>query len=399
MSPAGCYPFDRNGRGAPALPVTAGDRGLTQTTNTMCLYPRLITNPKYKPNKKNGGKVPPCDDKRKLLIPVGCQKCIECVKKKSREWRVRLLEELKLDEEREFLTLTISNEAYTELSKSVQGKTGYELDNAIAKLAVRRWLERCRAATKKSVKHWLITEIGGNGEERIHLHGIVFGTKARIVQRTWKHVVKDNSNLENIKKRWNYGHIWTGKYVNPKTVNYIIKYCAKADPKHPGYIPIILTSPGIGRGYEKSFNALQNAYKPNGTNETYRTPTGIKTALPIYYRNKIYSEEEREALWLEKLNKQERWVMGNKVSIANGDKEYYAVLNTARQKNARLGFQQPNWEKEEYDRQRREFLTEGKRRHPNDLDALQTETLDRDRKSNTDQEFEKITKWIRTAQA
>ena len=32
----------------------------------MCLYPTLIKNPKYKPNKKNGGQVPPVLDKRVL---------------------------------------------------------------------------------------------------------------------------------------------------------------------------------------------------------------------------------------------------------------------------------------------------------------------------------------------
>ena len=60
----------------------------------MCLYPKLIANPKYKANKKNGGNVPPIFDKRVLTIPIGCGKCIECKKKKAREWQVRLSEEI-----------------------------------------------------------------------------------------------------------------------------------------------------------------------------------------------------------------------------------------------------------------------------------------------------------------
>ena len=43
----------------------------------MCLYPRLIKNPKYKPNKKNGGRVPPILDSRVLAVPIGCGKCLE----------------------------------------------------------------------------------------------------------------------------------------------------------------------------------------------------------------------------------------------------------------------------------------------------------------------------------
>ena len=51
----------------------------------MCLYPKLIRNPKYKSTKKNGGVVPPLVDKRVGLIPVGCGKCMECRKKKARD--------------------------------------------------------------------------------------------------------------------------------------------------------------------------------------------------------------------------------------------------------------------------------------------------------------------------
>ena len=53
----------------------------------MCLYPKLISNPKYKANKKNGGNIPPIFDKRVLSIPVGCGKCIECKKRKRENGR------------------------------------------------------------------------------------------------------------------------------------------------------------------------------------------------------------------------------------------------------------------------------------------------------------------------
>ena len=46
-------------------------------------------------------------------------------------------------------------------------------------------------------------------------------------------------------------------------------------------------------------------YKENGqTKETYINSQGFKMALPVYYRNKIYTEEEREKLWIEKLDKE-----------------------------------------------------------------------------------------------
>ena len=50
----------------------------------MCLFPRLLQNPKYKKTKKNGGVIPEMKDKRVALVPVGCGECIECKKKKKK---------------------------------------------------------------------------------------------------------------------------------------------------------------------------------------------------------------------------------------------------------------------------------------------------------------------------
>ena len=72
-------------------------------------------------------------------------------------------------------------------------------------------LERIRKKTKKSVKHWFITELGEN-TGRIHLHGICWG----------------NPNL--IKDNWKYGFVFQGNMCNEKTVNYVVKYMLKENP-------------------------------------------------------------------------------------------------------------------------------------------------------------------------
>ena len=74
----------------------------------MCLYPKLIKNPKYKANKKNGGQVPPIFDDRVVMVPIGCGKCMECCKQKANNWRVRLHEEIKKDNSGTFVTLTFN---------------------------------------------------------------------------------------------------------------------------------------------------------------------------------------------------------------------------------------------------------------------------------------------------
>ena len=61
----------------------------------MCLYPKLIKNPKYIPNKKNNYNPPICTDERIMYVPIACGNCFECMKKKAREWKIRLNEEIK----------------------------------------------------------------------------------------------------------------------------------------------------------------------------------------------------------------------------------------------------------------------------------------------------------------
>lgn len=264
----------------------------------MCLYPTLIKNPKYKKNKKNGGEIPPMKDIRIMLVPIGCQRCKECYKKKANEWRVRLKEEIKNKENGRayFVTFTLNTESLKELDEKVDKKyKGYERDNAIATKAIRLFLERWRKKYGRSLRHWIITELGDGTTEHLHMHGIIW-TK---------------EDFESIRDIWKYGFVYprekqvSRNYVNSKTINYIIKYVTKLDRKHIYYKSIVLTSNGIGNKYK--------APEQDKRDDKYRTEQGSKIALPIYFRNKIYTEEEREDKWIDKLNDKYRWVAGQKV--------------------------------------------------------------------------------------
>ena len=81
----------------------------------------------------------------------------------------------------------------------------------------------------------------------------------------------------------------------------------------------------------------------------------MKLGLPIYYRNHIYSDEEREKLWLIKLDEQIRWVDGVKVDVSENDDEYYKLLKIKRAKNKRLGYldNEKNWSLKRYENERR----------------------------------------------
>jgi hypothetical protein len=273
-----------------------------------------------------------------LSVPVGCGKCIECKRQKARGWQVRLQEDLRENKDALFVTYTFSNKGLQEIDNLIKGITGYDRDNEICRIAIRRYLERWRKKYKKSLRHWLVTELGHTGTERVHIHGIVWS--------------KEKADVEKI---WQYGRVWIGEYVNAKTINYIVKYVNKVDPVHKEYNSKIFTSPGIGSGYKKRRDIQRNTFKGKDTIETYKTREGLEMALPIYYRNAIYSDEEKELLWLQKLDKMERWVDGVKVDISKNEDEYYKLLKYKRLKNKRLGYgdDSDNWELKKYENERR----------------------------------------------
>lgn len=318
----------------------------------MCLYPKLIKNPKYRSTKKNGGNIPPILDQRVKYVPIGCTRCMECKRQKANAWRVRLLEDIRTNTNAQFITLTLSNESYYELDQEInENLEGYERDNAIATLATRRFLERWRKRYKRSVRHWLVTELGHKGTENIHLHGFIWTDDHRAISEIWK-----------------YGFVWDGynkngqriNYVNDKTINYCIKYVNKQDLDHKEYNAKILTSPGIGANYTTRSDAQKNKFKGSKTKETYTTRTGHELSLPIYWRNKIYNEEEREKLWLQRLDKMERWVCGEKVSIKKNYHAYDALVEWHRRINKQLGYgtDEKNWERIQYEKHRRNIINE-----------------------------------------
>lgn len=261
----------------------------------MCLYKKILLNPKYLPNKKNGFNPPRCTDERFRYIEADCGKCFECRKKRAREWSIRIHENLKY-EFGYFVTLTISPENMEHLRKNAGVDTVYKNENAIAKLALRRMLERIRKQTGKSIKHWCVSELGEEND-RIHLHGIVFGQKT----------------AELVRQQWGYGIVYIGTYCSSRTANYITKYMLKEDVNHKWFTGRVFTSAGIGKGYIKRSGTIWKRFKGKDTNDNYTCENGQEVAMPAYYKRKLYTDEQREALWGWKQEDKYTYVHGEKV--------------------------------------------------------------------------------------
>lgn len=325
----------------------------------MCLYPKLIKNKKYEPNQKNGGLPPILDDVRKKWVAIGCEICTECRKQRANGWKVRLIEEIKIGENWKFITLTFNEEKlkyWTHLAKKEKDKngesyTGYALDNKIATMAVRKFTEMWRKKYKKAPRHWFVTELGHNGTERLHLHGII--------------KLEANQTLEDVEERWGCGWVWKGKgkerknYVNEKTIGYMVKYVHKIDKLHKGFKSKVLSSKGIGKKWIDSTKREECKFKGAETKEYYRMKNGYKLGLPIYYRNKIYSEEERGKLWVNRLEKRKAYVKGIEIDVSNerGWRIYYNELMFAREMDLKINNVSPNiiWKEKHHEESRREM--------------------------------------------
>lgn len=290
----------------------------------------------YNLKKPKKGTQIKCDDERKLYVAVGCGNCYECRRQKAQQWRVRLCEEMKIQKFAYFVTLTFSNEALITLSKENNDNGA----NETAVFAVRRFLERYRKQYKKSLRHWFITELGHENTERIHIHGIIFPPQ-------------EMTNDE-LSKFWKYGRTDIGEYCNVQTINYIVKYVTKIDTDHKKFKPQIMCSAGLGENFVHTI-AAQNTYKykPKRSAEFYTLNNGQKVALPIYYRNKLYTQEERDKMWTDRLDKNEIYVNGMRVRNINteeGYRNYMNILRTQQEWNESVGYGSTaeEWKAEKY---------------------------------------------------
>ena len=85
-------------------------------------------------------------------------------------------------------------------------------------------------------------------------------------------------------------------------------------------------SPGLGSNYINRQDAKRNKYREykgehDKTDETCRFRDGSLAALPKYYKEKLYTEEEREELWIQKQEEGYKFIMGEKHKVENEEDE------------------------------------------------------------------------------
>lgn len=246
-----------------------------------CYHPIEIEHPTRKKYRLEGRRLNKYEEMfipRSLLVP--CGKCPQCVRRRQRDWKVRVMAEHKAYGYRGcfFVTLTFDDE---HLLRHWRGEGPFRItqkfsDYDLSRI-VRLFLERIRKKTGRSVRHIFIPEFGDPVKHtgRLHLHGLLFGCTL---------------TRDDLLSCWSNGHIHVHYYCDARTSGYITKYITK-DLSNP--TPVFV-SPGIGSCLANSATRKFAEKILRGVSVDTRLDfNGFKYGMPLYIYNKIFDYMDR----------------------------------------------------------------------------------------------------------
>jgi len=212
-----------------------------------------------------------------------CGKCPECAKRRISEWSFRLMQEDKVSSSAHFVTLTY-NTIHVPLTKA-----GYMTLN---KSHLQNFFKRLRNNIGDiKLKYYAVGEYGTQSW-RPHYHALIFNLpNTTCVQEAWiadKRVTRTIEPLGNC----DFGTV-TGA-----SVGYTLKYISKRKrvPAHRNddRIPeFALQSKGLGSSYlTEAAHAWHHADLLNRMHIVIED--GKKISMPRYFKNKIYTDADRE---------------------------------------------------------------------------------------------------------
>ena len=208
-------------------------------------------------------------------VPVPCGRCPPCKMRRVNSWVFRLLEEEKVSDGAHFITLT-----YDTRFVPISDNGFMTLCQRDFQLYMKRLRKLCGGA---KLKYYAVGEYGTkNG--RPHYHAIVFNVKdINHFAEAWK---LDGNSL---------GAVHVGQ-VTGDSIAYTMKYIDKANfkKKHirDDRVPEFpLMSKGLGKSYLS--DVVVDYHKADLSRLYVTRPGGHKIALPRYYREKIYSDDEK----------------------------------------------------------------------------------------------------------
>lgn len=236
-------------------------------------------------------------------INIPCGKCARCIERRKMEWGFRMKQEMDESKTAYFVTLTYAPETVpytswgiktllphkdvTHLVKKKNKKRKVREQKDDLQLFFKR-LRQNQKRSKPTIEH-LRNNLGKKDKIKYYAAG-EYGEERN---RPHYHAIIFNASMINIEKSWELGttHIVP---ANEMTIAYVMKYLDKRLDKEPDWkkTPEYNTmSEGIGKSY---IDKNKSWHKRNPDILYVTTRIGIKIPMPKYYREKIFTEEERK---------------------------------------------------------------------------------------------------------
>ena len=259
----------------------------------ICLSPISLVDPKGTSNAQR--------------ITVPCGKCLSCLSRRRDDWSFRLKQEVKICTSAFFITLTYSDE---NLPRSDCGLP------CVSKRDVQLFMKRLRKSIEPfKIRYFLVSEYGSK-TFRPHYHFILFN------------LPKSFDVDKIIKDAWQKGNIDVGT-VTAASIHYVTKYCLSyAELPKNFERPFMLCSrkPALGSNY------LTDNMREwhNDDLKNYIVSDGYKQCLPRYYRDRLFSKEQREIISEKTL----KMVRANELKLDN---------KTSKFNNSRIPFGFSSW--------------------------------------------------------
>ncbi len=223
---------------------------------------------------------------------VPCGKCFQCLARRRNGWSFRLWHQMQTCESAYFMTLTYG-EALDDYGHPFgeQPPTSFNGIYDLNKKHLQDFLKRLRKYQKSknygtSIKYYAVGEYGTKNL-RPHYHLIIFNLLPELAVR---------SNVV-AKEIWKKGKVDIAS-CNISTINYVVGYVmqgkwepqADDDDRKPHFS---LMSKGLGSSYLTD-QKIEYLYDRMETSVMH--PSGFRIVLPRYYKDKIFTIEEKAEL-------------------------------------------------------------------------------------------------------
>lgn len=223
--------------------------------------------------------------KRETMEVFPCGRCPVCLKRRVAGWAFRFNQELKRSFSAQVITLTYDWSGIDEENVSSEGVL------QLSKRHVQLFFKKLRRSSdpvelkKFPIKYYAVGEYGS------------------INQRPHYHILLFNARIELIQDAWSRGNVYYDVQMSDQAIYYCLKYMMKwSNSKYAREFNIVdrepefsLMSKRLGANYITK--AMVKWHKADLENRMYlNLLDGKKIAMPRYYKEKIYEEEEREAI-------------------------------------------------------------------------------------------------------